>query len=108
MATRQNMALARARVAASDRELSDFCRRHRIRRLSLFGSALRDDFHPESDLDLLVEFEQDAMVGLFGLSAIQNELSDLLGRQVDLRTPAELSVYFRERVLAEAEHLYAD
>jgi predicted nucleotidyltransferase len=95
-----------ARIAASEVALGEFCLHSRIRRLSLFGSALRGELRPESDLDLLVEFEPDARVGLLGISAMQNALSDLLGRQVDLRTPAELSGYFRERVLAEAEPLY--
>lgn len=85
--------------------LADFSRRHRIRRLALFGSALRDDFRPDSDLDILVEFEPDARVGL-RFFAIQRELAELLGRAVDLNTPGFLSPYFREQVMAEAEELY--
>ena len=84
-----------------------FCRRHSIRRLSLFGSALREDFRPESDVDLLVEFEEEARVGLFQMVAMEDELSSLLGRRVDLRTSAVLSRYFREDVVAGAETLYA-
>lgn len=84
-----------------------FCKRHQIKRLSLFGSALRGDFGPESDIDLLVEFEPEARPSLFDVGGMMNELSEALGRQVDLRTPADLSPYFRERVLADAELLYA-
>ena len=87
--------------------LADFCRRNRIRRLSLFGSVLRDDFRPESDVDVLVEFELGARVGFIGLAGMELELAEILGRKVDLRTPAELSRYFRDEVLAGAELLYA-
>jgi len=87
-------------------ELAEFCRRNRIRRLRAFGSVLRDDFTPESDIDLIVEFEPDARVGLITLAGIELELSELVGRTVDLNTPRMLSKYFRDRVLAEAEVLY--
>jgi predicted nucleotidyltransferase len=85
--------------------IAAFCRRHHIRRLSLFGSILRHDFHPDSDVDVLVEFEQGHTPGLifFGM---QDELSELLGRQVDLHTANSLSKYFRDQVLAEAEVQY--
>ena len=93
---------------AMNRDLvADFCRRHNMRRLALFGSALRDDFGPDSDVDVLVEFEQGAVVGLMDMGAMELELSELLGRKVDLRTPAELSRYFRRRVLDTAETVYA-
>lgn len=85
--------------------LAEFCRRHRIRRLSLFGSILRDDFRPQSDVDVLVEFEPGATPG-FGFIGIQDGLTELLGRPVDLHTPASLSKYFRDEVLREAEPLY--
>ena len=85
--------------------LASFSRRNRIRRLALFGSALRDDFRPDSDLDILVVFEPDARVGLL-FFALQRELSELLGRPVDLNTPGFLSPYFRDEVLAEAVDLY--
>ena len=85
--------------------IADFSRRNRIRRLALFGSALRDDFRPDSDLDILVEFEPDARVGL-RFFALQRELTELLGRAVDLNTPAFLSPYFRDQVMTEAEDLY--
>ena len=93
---------------AMNRDLvADFCRRHGMRRLALFGSALRDDFGPDSDVDVLVEFEQGAVVGLMDMGAMELELSELLGRKVDLRTPAELSRYFRRGVLDTAETVYA-
>ncbi len=88
-------------------KLADFCRRNHIRRLSLFGSALRDDFGPESDVDLLVEFEPDAVVTLLDMVRLELELTELVGRKVDLRTPQELSRYFRDEVLATAVVQYA-
>ena len=86
-------------------EIAAYCRRHHIRRLALFGSVLRDDFGPESDVDVLVEFERGHTPGLAFFS-IQDELSNLIGRRVDLNTPGFLSRYFRDRVLSEAEDLY--
>jgi len=85
--------------------IAEFCRRNQIRRLALFGSVLRDDFGPDSDIDVLVEFEPGARVGLrfFGMEI---ELSEILGRKVDLNTPGFLSDYFRDEVLAEAEVQY--
>ncbi len=91
------------RIEIDEDSLGEFCRRHRIRRLAFFGSVLRDDFGPGSDVDVLVEFEPGARVGLIGLARMENELSDLLGRRVDLNTPGCLSPYFREEVLREAE-----
>ena len=88
--------------------LSAFCREHGIQRLSVFGSALRSDFGPDSDIDLLVEFEPDRICGLFGIARMERELSTLLGgRKVDLRTPEDLSRYFRQHVLDEAQVQYA-
>jgi hypothetical protein len=86
-------------------KIAVFCRRHHIRKLLLFGSILRDDFRPDSDIDVLVEFEPGHTPGLafFGM---QDELSELLGRKVDLNTPGFLSKYFRDEVLAEAESQY--
>ena len=92
---------------AIDREhIADFCRRHHIRKLALFGSVLHEDFRPDSDVDVLVEFEPGQRVG-FAFFSMQDELSELLGRKVDLNTPGFLSRYFRDEVLAEAEVLYA-
>jgi hypothetical protein len=96
----------RARVKIPNSVLTDFCRRRRIRKLSLFGSVLRDDFGPGSDIDVLVEFEPEARVGYFELADMEGELSALLGRKADIRTPAELSRYFRGEVLAAAETQY--
>jgi predicted nucleotidyltransferase len=91
-----------------DREaLAEVCRRHHIRKLSLFGSVLAGKDRPESDLDLLVEFEPGREPGLIGLAAIEFELSALLGRPVDLRTPQDLSRHFRDQVLRAAEVQYA-
>ena len=93
---------------AARARLADLCRRHRIRRLSLFGSVLKGTARPDSDVDLLVEFEPAAAPGLLGLAAIESELSQLLGgRRVDLRTPQELSPYFREEVEHSAEVQFA-
>jgi hypothetical protein len=85
-----------------------FCRDRGIRKLAVFGSALRSDFRPESDIDVLVEFEAGSIPGLLGIARMERELSDLLGgRKVDLRTPEDISRYFRKQVLAEAEVQYA-
>lgn len=86
-------------------QIEAFCRANGIRRLALFGSVLRDDFCPESDIDVLVEFQPDVRIGL-AFIRIQDELSALLGRKVDLNTPGSLSKYFRDEVLGEAEALY--
>jgi len=86
-------------------QIADFCRRHGIRKLSFFGSVLRDDFAPDSDVDVLVEFEPSVRVGL-AFFTMQRELSEMLHQKVDLNTPACLSPYFREEVLNEAEVLY--
>ena len=89
-------------------QIADFCRRRHIRRLAIFGSALRSDFNESSDIDILVEFEPEHSPGLFGMARMERELSALLGgRKVDLRTPEDLSRYFRQEVLNEAEVQYA-
>jgi len=87
-------------------KIAAFCRRHHIRKLAVFGSVLHGDSRPDSDLDILVEFEPGHVPGLafFGM---EQELSELLGRKVDLNTPQFLSPYFRDEVLAEAEVQYA-
>ena len=88
--------------------VAEFCRRNRIRRLSLFGSVLRADFRPDSDVDVLVEFEPEARVGFFKLVDLQDELSAMIGgRTVDLRTPRDLSRHFRSEVEAGARVEYA-
>lgn len=85
--------------------IAAFCRRHHIRRLALFGSVLRDDFGPDSDVDVLVEFEPEHIPGL-AFFAMQDELSRLLGRTVDLNTRQFLSPRFRQQVETEAEIIY--
>lgn len=90
------------------RQLAEFCRRHHVQVLSLFGSVLREDFRSDSDIDVLVEFEEGHTPGLLGIARIERELSEILGgRKVDLRTPEDLSRYFRQEVLAQAEVQYA-
>jgi predicted nucleotidyltransferase len=96
----------RSRIGASGKELQRFCRRHHIRRMSLFGSVLRSDFGAQSDLDVLVEFDPENVPGL-EFVRMRDELSHLLGRPVDLRTPASLSPHYRDEVLREAELVYA-
>ncbi len=87
--------------------LATFCRKHRVSRLALFGSVLRDDFRPDSDVDVLVEFQPGARAGFLKLAEMELELGAMLGRKVDLRTPGELSRYFRDEVLANAEVQFA-
>lgn len=86
--------------------LTAFCRKNHIRKLSVFGSALRGELRPESDLDILVEFDPDHTPGLFSIVRMEMELSQTLGRRVDLRTPEDLSQYFRDEVMANAELQY--
>lgn len=88
-------------------KIAEFCKRNHIRKLSLFGSILREDFRPDSDVDVLVEFEHGQVVGLLRLAGMEIELSEILRHKVDLRTPAELSRYFRQEVLDSAEVQYA-
>lgn len=88
-------------------KIREFCQRHYICKLSLFGSVLREDFTEESDVDFLVEFEPGKTPGFFKMAQMERELSEIIdGRQVDLRTPPELSPYFRDRVMQEAEVIY--
>ena len=96
-----------AKISIDREKIAAFCRRYHIRRLALFGSVLRDDFRPDSDVDVLVEFEPGHAVGLIRLAGMELELSDLLERKADLRTPADLSRYFRQEVLESAEVQYA-
>lgn len=87
-------------------QIAAFCQRSPIRKLSLFGSILRDDFKPESDVDMLVKFTPGAKIGYFELVRMEIDLTEIVGRKVDLRTPMELSQYFRQKVLDEAETIY--
>jgi predicted nucleotidyltransferase len=97
--------MRRAKIEIPAKRVRDFCRRHHIRRLALFGSVLRDDFRPDSDVDVIVEFESGHAPGL-DFFAMQEELSGIFGRSVDLNTPGFLSSHFRDRVLADAEVQY--
>jgi predicted nucleotidyltransferase len=95
-------------ISIDDATLAAFCRKHSIRRLSLFGSMLKGTASPESDVDLLVEFEPGQKPGLLALAAMEDELSRLLGgRRVDLRTAEDLSRHFRDEVVRTAEVKYA-
>ncbi len=88
-------------------EIADFAKRHGIARVSLFGSALRDDFSASSDVDILIEFLPGQVPGFIRFAGLQLELSRIFGRAVDLKTPADLSVYFRQEILREARLLHA-
>ena len=94
-----------ARIEIPHADIAVFCQRNGIRRLALFGSVIRDDFTPASDVDVLVEFLPGRTPG-FAFFDMRDELVDLLGREVDLHTAASLSPYFRQEVLDEAEELY--
>ena len=99
----------KTRVQLPREKIADFCRRNRIRKLSLFGSALKGKLRKDSDIDLLVEFQTDEAPSLLDLSRMERELSTILdGRKVDLRTPNELSRYFRDEVLSTASVQYAE
>jgi len=89
------------------KKLAEFCKRHHIKKLSLFGSVLRDDFRPDSDIDFIVEFEEGHTPGFFTIYDMENELSGLFaGRKIDLRTSDDLSRYFRNEVLRRSEVCY--
>jgi predicted nucleotidyltransferase len=98
--------MATAQIRVPEMEIAEFCRRNGIQKLSFFGSVLTDRFSDASDVDILVEFEPDRRVGYLRLAAMERELSEVLGHQVDLRTPDELSRYFREDVLRAARVQY--
>ena len=96
-----------ARIQIPRHRIAEFCQRNHIRRMALFGSVIRDDFTPESDVDILVEFQPGHTPG-FAYFDMERDLSDMLGRKVDLNTPSELSKYFRREVLDEAEEIYVE
>jgi len=97
-----------ARIDIPKERLADFCRKNKIQKLSLFGSVLRDDFGPDSDVDVLVEFKAGTRIGLIRLTRLEFELSEIVGRKVDLNTPGFISSYFRSDVMAEREIQYAE
>lgn len=94
-------------IRADSLMISEFCKKHRVNKLSFFGSVLRDDFGPESDVDVLIEFEPGREPGMFQLVRMENELSGILGRKADIRTPEDLSRLFRDEVIAGAVVQYA-
>lgn len=97
-----------ARIPIDQKKIADFCRRYHIRRLAFFGSVLRDDFRPDSDVDILAEFEPDHTPGFIGLCQMEEEFSSILaGHRPDLVTPGFLNRRIRDRVLAEAQVQYA-
>jgi len=93
------------RISVDRERIADFCRRDHVRRLAFFGSVLRDDFGPDSDVDVLVEFEEGHVPGL-AFFDMESELSEMLERKVELSTPGFLSQDFRDRVRREAEVAY--
>jgi uncharacterized protein len=95
------------RITMDREQIAEFCRRNHIRKLALFGSVLRDDFGEDSDVDVLVEFEPGYPVGLIRMAGMEIELSGVIGRKADLRTANDLSKYFRDEVVAQAEVQYA-
>ncbi|OGP23887.1 MAG: nucleotidyltransferase [Deltaproteobacteria bacterium GWB2_55_19] len=99
--------MAKAHIDIPKEKIAEFCRRNHIHKLSLFGSVLREDFGPESDVDVLVEFEEGHVPGLITLSGMEIELGGIIGRKADLRTPEDLSRYFRNEVVESAEVQYA-
>jgi len=102
-----NPGMGRSNPHLDEAAIAAFCRAHGIRRLSLFGSILRDDFGPDSDIDVLVEFAPGQTPSLLGMARLEAELTAVLGRKVDLRTPAELHPRFRERIVRDSEVHYA-
>jgi predicted nucleotidyltransferase len=87
-------------------QIADFCKKNQIRKFAFYGSVLRDDFRPDSDIDILVEFEPEQPIGLMEVAGMEIELSEIIGRKVDLRTPEDLSKYFRDKVIEGAEIQY--
>ena len=97
-----------SKINISKKRISAFCRKNHIKRLSLFGSVLGDSFGEESDVDVLVEFKPGQIVGLLRMAALERELAAIIDRKIDLRTPADLSRYFRDEVLSSALEQYAE
>jgi hypothetical protein len=94
-------------IEVDRQRIAAFCEKHHICKLAFFGSVLSHDFRPDSDVDVLVEFEPGQVVGLVRLAGMERELSEIIGRKVDMRTPQDLSRYFRDEVVASAEVQYA-
>ena len=96
------------RVNITKEQIADFCQKNHIKKFAYFGSVLRDDFEPDSDIDILIELDHTYPTGFLKMAQMEIELSEMIGRKVDLRTPKELSRYFRDEVLAEAELQYEE
>jgi predicted nucleotidyltransferase len=94
------------RIKMSKEQIAEFCRRNHITKFAFYGSVLHEDFRPDSDVDVLVDFESDYPVNLFDIAGMEIELSDIIGKKVDLRTPEDLSRYFRNEVVETAEVQY--
>ena len=99
--------MKKIQIALPKDKIAAFCKRNHIRKLLLFGSALRGDFNEKSDVDFLVEFEPEHIPGLIRLAGMENELTEIIGRKADLRTAEDLSAYFRQEALKSAEVQYA-
>ena len=98
--------MGRAQIRIPKDQIAEYCKRNQVRRLSLFGSVLREDFGPDSDVNVLVEFEPGTRIGLIRLSGLEIELGNIVGRKVDLNTPGFLSKYYRDQILTEADVQY--
>jgi hypothetical protein len=94
------------RVNLTEEQIAEFCQKNHIKKFAFFGSILRDDFRSDSDIDILIDLDYNYKTGLMKMARMERELSETIGRQVDLRTPEDLSDYFRDKVLSEAEVLY--
>ena len=94
------------RISLTKEKIAEFCRRNHIKRFAYFGSILQDDFRLDSDVDVLVIFDKSVPITFFDVAGMEIELSEMIGRKVDLRTPGDLSQYFRDQVVAEAEVQY--
>jgi len=98
--------MGEARISIPKDKISEFCEQNQVRRLSFLGSVLREDFGPDSDVDILVEFEPGTRMGLIRLSGLEIELGKIIGRKVDLNTPGFLNKYYRNKILTEADVQY--
>ena len=94
------------RIGLSKDQIAEFCKKNHIKKFAFYGSILRDDFRPNSDIDVLVDFDQEAKMDLIRMAEIEIELSDIVGKRVDMRTPQDLSKYFRDKVVREADVQY--
>jgi hypothetical protein len=100
------MFMKESRINITKRQIADFCKKNHIRKFAFFGSILHDDFRTDSDIDILIEIDKKHPIGYFKMAEMEIELSEITGRKVDLRTPNELSRYFKDEVLSEAEVQY--